>query len=71
MKPVKDMTDREVLDALQNGDDPVSRVRALLAQTIGQVEQAEAQRVKPTGMERRRFELEAARKITAIFVPIS
>jgi len=44
-------------------DEAVEQVRLLLSSACGKLEQAEMQRRKPTPIERRRMEWDAAKKI--------
>jgi hypothetical protein len=70
MKKARDMTDREVLDAVQSTD-PLARVRALFSQGMARIEQADMQRKSLAPIERRRMELEIAQEIMSLFVAIS
>ena len=58
------MTDREVVDRL-NGTSRWNEARAAFSSACGRIEQAEAQRRKPSIFDIRRMEFEAVQKIAA------
>jgi hypothetical protein len=59
------MSDEEVMIYLR-GDGMLNKVRAAFSSECGRMEQDEQQRTKPTPVERRRMEFEAARHIAEV-----
>lgn len=62
---VKSMSDREIVDELES-DSLLNRVRKLISASAGEIEQAYAQRKRPSPVEVRRMELTAAERIIAV-----
>lgn len=65
MKPVKSMTDREVLNELQS-QSLLARVRAILSSSAAGIEQACSQRRMPSPIEIKRMEFATAEKILSL-----
>lgn len=59
---MNNMSEQELLSEMRS-DSLLNRVRRAMTDSHGRIEQAEAQRKKPTIFEVRRMEFEAARKI--------
>lgn len=60
------LTDAEVMAILRSGDTPLNRVRAILSNHSGMIEQAAMQRKPPGPVEIRRLEIEAVLKIAEV-----
>jgi hypothetical protein len=57
------VTDQEVVEAL-NTDTPLSRARAAFSAACGRIEQAEAQRRKPTIFDIRRWSFRLRKRLS-------
>jgi hypothetical protein len=65
MKPIKDMTDEELVQEIMSMN-VRSRVRAMLYHHSARMEQLEAQPKPPSGLQYRRMEFEMAESIIAL-----
>jgi hypothetical protein len=63
---IKDLSDREIIDLMQTNL-TVNTVRFIMNSAAGRIEQAYQQRQKPSPIDVRRMEFEAANEICRLF----